>query len=127
VTDFEFKRQELGIIPITSMHFYDRYYIEVQQLSLSDEAYDYWNLVEQQQSGSTNIFQPNAIKIKGNIECISNPTEEVLGFFEVSGVRSKSLFIDESELPYPIPDIDVVRYSCESYFLNSTTIQPWFW
>ena len=127
VTDNEFNNQDLGKIPVTSMNFYDRYYIEAEQLSLSDEAYDFWSLVEKQQAGSTDLFQPNAIKIKGNISCLSNPEEEVLGFFGVSGSSTRSMFIDEAEIPYEIPDIDSVRYSCKSYFFNSTTDKPLFW
>jgi hypothetical protein len=127
VSDYEFNKQYLGKIPITAMTFYDKYYLEAEQLSLSAEAYEFWNLVEKQQSGASNLFQPNTIKVRGNISCTSNPDEEVLGFFGVSGVVSKNLYIDENEVPYAIPGIEVIPYSCKSYFFNSTTEKPTFW
>ncbi len=127
VSDNQFNKQHLGLIPVTAMHFFDRYYIEVQQLSLSEEAYDFWNLVEKQQKGATDIFQPNAIKIRGNITSVTNPNEEVLGFFGVSAVARKSLYINENEVPYALPAIDLVPFSCLDYYENPTTEKPFFW
>jgi hypothetical protein len=127
VTDNTFNNQFLGSIPVTAMHFYDRYYIDVQQLSLSEEAYNFWDLIEKQQKGATDLFQPDAIKIKGNIKSISNPNEQALGFFGVSGVASKSTYIEQSEIPYELPEIETIRYSCLNYFKNATTEKPSFW
>jgi hypothetical protein len=128
VSDKQFNKQYLGSIPITSRHFSDRYYIEVQQLSLSEEAYTFWNLVEKQQKGSTDLFQPNAIKIRGNIMSLNNPEEEVLGFFGVSGVATRSLDIKKTEVPYELPPItDQVPYSCLDVLKNPTTEKPPFW
>ena len=109
------------------MHFYDRYYIEVQQMSLSEEAYDFWSLVEKQQKGSSDIFQPNAIKIRGNIKGVTNPDEEVLGFFGVSGVATKSMYIPKSEVPVELPPIEQYPFSCLEMFKNPTTEKPFFW
>lgn len=127
VSDFEFDRLNLGTIPATSMEFYDRYYIEVEQLSLSDEAYEYWNLIQKQQEGATDIFQPNSIRIKGNMKCISNEDEEVLGFFGVSGVVSNSVFIEPSVVPFVLPPIDTIKRSCLEYYKYPTTQKPSFW
>lgn len=127
VNENVFNNQFLGRIPITPMHFYDRYHIEVQQLSLSQEAYDFWNLIGKQQKGASDLFQPNAIKIRGNIRCITDPAEEVLGFFGVSGAHSKSIFIDPQHIPYTIPEPDTIPFSCLDYFKNPTTEEPAFW
>jgi Domain of unknown function (DUF4249) len=127
VSENQFNKQFLGSIPVTTRHFYDRYYIEVEQLSLSEDAYDFWNLVQKQQTGSTNLFQPNAIKIRGNVRNISNAEEEVLGFFGVSGVAVKSLYIQQSEVPIELPELGPVQYSCLEYFQNATTEKPFFW
>jgi Domain of unknown function (DUF4249) len=127
VNEIEFNKQYLGLIPVTSMHFYDRYYIEVEQLSLSEEAYHYWSLIEKQQAGSMDLFQPNAIKIRGNIKNINNAEEEVLGFFGASGAAVKSLYIQQSEVPFELPPLAAVNYPCTQYFKNATTEKPFFW
>lgn len=122
-----FLNESIGLIPVTSMHFFDKYHLEVQQLSLSEEAYDFWDLVEKQQNGNADLFQPNAIKIRGNIYRVGDPNEEALGFFGVSGVASKSMYISEEEVPYTFGDIEIIRYSCLAYFTNATNQQPVFW
>lgn len=127
VNDNIFNRQFIGSIPVTAMHYYDRYYINIEQLSLSEEAYNFWALIEKQQKGATDIFQPNAIKIKGNIKSITDPNEKVLGFFGVSGVTSKTTFIDRTEIPVELPPIQTIPFSCLDYFKNPTTVQPSFW
>jgi hypothetical protein len=126
VSNNTFNHQGIGKIPATPMHFYEKYFIEIEQLSLSPEAYDFWRLVEKQQSGATDLFQPNAIKIKGNIECISDPNEKPLGFFGVSGVVTKGLYIDKSEIPHPLARRDTVPFACEKFFFNSVTVRPAF-
>jgi hypothetical protein len=127
VTNNTFKKQDLGKIPATAMQFFDKYYIEIEQFSLSPEGYDFWRLVAKQQSGSTDLFQPNAIKIKGNMECVTDANEKVLGFFGVSGVVAKSLFIDRSEVPHKLEPIETIPFACDKFYTNSLIVKPSFW
>ena len=127
VSESIFANQFLGSVSVTPMHFFDKFYIEVQQLSLSQEAYDFWSLVEKQQKGANDIFQPNAIKIEGNIRSVENSDVEVLGFFGVSGVATSFRYVDRSEFPFEIPPPDTVPFSCLDYFKNPTTEEPTFW
>jgi len=125
--EIDFNDQFLGSIPLTPMHFYDKYFIEIEQLSLSEEVYDFWNLVEKQQKGSTDLFQPNAFRIRGNIVCTTDPDEEALGVFSVSGSTVYSQYIDASSIPYDPGQPDTVPFSCLNYFKNPTTERPPFW
>lgn len=127
VNEIQFNKQFLGLIPATAMHFYDRYYIEVEQLSLTEEAYHFWSLVEKQQVGSTDLFQPNAIKIRGNIKNIANADDEVLGYFGASGAAAISLYIPPSEIPFELPPLESVNYPCTQFYKNATTEKPFFW
>ncbi len=122
-----FNMQYIGAIPVTAMHFFDKYHIAIEQLSLSESAYDFWRLIEKQQRGATDIFQPNMIKIRGNITSITDPNEEVLGFFGVSGIATKSFFIDRSVVPVDLPPLPIVPFSCLDYFKKPTTNRPEFW
>jgi hypothetical protein len=127
VSESVFRNQLLGSVSVTPMHFFEKFWIEVQQLSLSQEVYDFWSLVEKQQKGASDIFQPNAIKIKGNVRSVINPDEEVLGYFGVSGVTSYSTFVGRDEFPFDIAPPDIVPFSCLDYFKNPTTEEPAFW
>jgi hypothetical protein len=126
VRDVEFKKVNLGRIPITSMRFYSHYYLQVEQLSISEEVYAFWKLVNRQQTSNGNIFQPNAVKIRGNVKSVDNPEEEVLGIFSVSGVVSTNMFIERSDVPYEVEAIDTLTVDCRDY-ANSTTTKPLFW
>ena len=125
--ELDFNDQFLGSIPLSAMHFYEKYYIEVDQFSLSEEVYDFWNLVEKQQKGSTDLFQPNAFRVRGNMTCTTDPDEEVLGIFSVSAVTTYTHYIDPASIPYEPGEPELVPFSCLDYFKNPTTERPPFW
>lgn len=62
------------------------YLVEIQQLSLDEEAYEFWKLMETQEQSSGGLFDAPAFKVKGNIVNSDNPEEEVLGLFSASAV-----------------------------------------
>ena len=121
-----FNKVQIGLLPITSLNFYEKYHIEVEQLSLSEDVYEFWRLVEMQQTSGGNIFQPNAIKIRGNIKCENDPDREVLGAFSVSAVVKTSMFVYPEQIPVAIPTLKVLPSDCRN-FENATTTEPDFW
>jgi hypothetical protein len=88
-------RMPLNFITNESDRLNMKYSILVNQYSLTEQEYSYWdklkNMVEQ--VGSLYDIIPNSIP--GNIRCIENPGENVLGYFSVSAVKSKRIFIDD--------------------------------
>jgi len=123
----EFEKIDLGNIPAGTQQFYAKYYIKVEQLSLSEDAYDFWNLIEKQESGQGNLFQPNSVKVRGNIQSITDPEEEVLGLFGVSGITRKELYITPEVLPYKLPPLDTIKHDCSNSFQSVYTVKPSFW
>lgn len=126
-TENGFLRQPITIIPVDQFRFFIRYHVEVEQLSLSPQVYDFWKRLESQQQGAQNIFQPNAIKIKGNITSVTNPKEEVLGIFAVSAVVRQTRFIDQFDLGGIVSTPPVVKNDCRIPFANSSNVKPDFW
>ncbi len=129
---FTADRQYPGVVlaklPITGYRFYEKYYIEVQQLSVSEAEYEFWKLAEAQQRSAGSLFQPNSVRVRGNVKCVSDPTQQVLGVFGVSGVTTQSLFIDRSDVPLPIPPLDTIPSNCmEGLLGGGTVIKPDFW
>jgi hypothetical protein len=118
---------QIDQVPADKWYFYDRYYIEAEQLSLQEDVYEFWKLAKTQQQGNGDIFQPNVVKVRGNIRCVSDPTEEVLGVFSVSGIAKKSIFIHRNDIPKQIARIDTVRNDCRNAFFNSSAEKPPFW
>jgi hypothetical protein len=73
----------------------ERYRIEVNQYSLSEDEYSYWNDLEKITEQSGNLYDRIPSEISGNIYCSSNPDLQVLGYFSVSAKRSKVIYIDD--------------------------------
>jgi hypothetical protein len=73
----------------------EKYSILVKQYSLNEEEYAYWEKLQNtiEQVGSLYDMTPESIP--SNILCIERPEEKVLGYFSVSGVKSKRIFIKD--------------------------------
>jgi hypothetical protein len=93
-------RQPIARVPFTST---ERYYIEVEQQSLSAEAYAYWNTVAQLTQNNGGIFDATPVPLQGNIRCTNRNSEPAFGFFGASGVSVKALFVNRST-PSDLPD-----------------------
>jgi Domain of unknown function (DUF4249) len=120
-----YKEVMITRVPATSLRFINRYYIEMEQFSLSEEVHTFWRLVKALQEASGNIFQPNAVKVRGNIRAVDSD-EDVVGIFAVSGVTRKKLFLDSLAIPYRIfPDIRADE--CTIIFGGALKEKPSFW
>ena len=71
----------------------------VKQYAISQAAYDFWKLQEDQSENAGTLFDPIPAKIPGNISNPDDPGEPVLGFFEASGVSTSRIFISNEILP----------------------------
>lgn len=97
--------------PAASNRVQIRYCAEVRQMSLSPREYEFWDLMDQLEKSGGDIFDRQPFQISSNIHSISNPHEQVLGYFQVSGVSSKRVYINYND----IIDLDLkaYRYSCD--------------
>lgn len=78
-----------------------RYSILVKQYSISEETYRYYETLKSLSAAATTVFsedQPGFLQ--GNIISLTNNSEQIAGFFEVSIVSEKRIFIDYQDL-YP--------------------------
>ncbi|MBT1700260.1 DUF4249 family protein [Fulvivirgaceae bacterium PWU4] len=122
----EYKNVLLHKIPVTSVRMINLYHVEIEQLSLSTEVYNFWKLVKTLQESSGSIFQPSAVKVRGNIVTADGKSDEVLGIFAVCGITRKSVFIDRALIPYAFtPETGNVN-ACKAIFPNATD-KPAYW
>jgi len=85
-----------------------RYSLLVKQYSLSDLAYNYWKQVQEQNQGSGGIYDKQPDYISGNIYNTSDPNERVLGYFNVSSLSEKRIFVSGvRELVYPVTECTI--------------------
>lgn len=72
-----------------------RYSLLVRQYALSTGAYQYWNQLQKQSSEGGGLYESQPVRIESNIYNPSNPEERVLGYFNVSSVKEKRVFVNE--------------------------------
>ena len=125
VTNGRFNNIMVGTVPITSATFYDKYMVEIEQMSLSKKSFDFFKLIRAQKEGAASLFQPPSGEVKGNIKAIT-PSSPVVGIFWATSISSKSIFIKRSDVPFnliPIPE----RYDPCTQYPYATTQQPTNW
>jgi Domain of unknown function (DUF4249) len=69
------------------------HFIEVAQYAMSREAYQFWQLYNEQLSRTGSILDPLPAPIKGNISNAANPDDIALGYFQASGIARRKLKI----------------------------------
>lgn len=69
------------------------YYIKVYQNMLSKEAYDYFTNLQKNIESTGSIFSPVPSEMKGNLFCSTNSDIPVIGYVDVSVVKTKEVFI----------------------------------
>lgn len=72
------------------------YCITVQQKALQEQTYLYYKNKQKLLEEMGTIFSPLPSELKGNIVCLENPDEPVVGFIDVSEITLKRLFIDNN-------------------------------
>jgi hypothetical protein len=128
VMDMTFNDVFVTNITVDAWRFYQKYYIEIDQMSVSENVYQFWKLVEAQQSGAGNIFQPNVVRVKGNVTSLTDPGETVLGIFSVSALSTKGIFIDRyQDIPGVAPNNEIRTVDCRTFRSDATNEKPPFW
>jgi hypothetical protein len=74
----------------------ERYSILVNQYSISEDEYTYWEKLQNISEEVGSLYDITPSSIPGNIFCVEDPGEQVLGYFSVSAKTSKRIYIDES-------------------------------
>lgn len=114
----------------------DPYYTEVEQLSMTREAYEFWKGAEGLTKSNGGIFDSAPASLRGNITCITNPDETVFGYFGASASSLTPVIIDRSVVsPPPAPnfyppfDPAIPPPPCAPCRESSgrTAIKPRFW
>ena len=78
-----------------------KYSLLLRQYSLNQDEYNYWDKLQRLNEATGGLYDIVPMSIEGNIHCVNYPDEKVLGFFRVSSVSSKRLFIKNTLSGFP--------------------------
>lgn len=81
------------------------YYMKLNQYALSKEAYEFKEKLKKNTEQVGSIFDAQPSELKGNIHCVNNPNEVVIGYVEVSQQQTKDIYIDHDELEHWITEL----------------------
>lgn len=85
----------LNYISETSDRLEIKYSIMANQYSLSQDEYTYWEKLKRFTDDVGGLYDMIPANVPGNISCITNPEEQVLGYFSVSAKTSRRIFIKD--------------------------------
>jgi hypothetical protein len=99
------------INPKVSDRLLIEYSILVKQYSISSTEYEFWNSMKQINEKGGDIFVLQPFPVVSNVYNVNNSTERILGYFQVSAVKKKRIFIPNSEIMGM--HFQYYRYSCK--------------
>ena len=124
------KGQEIQFIaPVKTDRLTKQYSILVKQYSVSEKEFDFWSNLKKAGEAGGDIFASQPYMVISNIHNVKSAGEMVLGYFEVSAVTQKRIFINALELeqlnlPYYKTDCNQIAKSPDD-FPQPNPLTPW--
>ena len=101
-----------------------RYSLFTEQLVISQEAYNFWHHVKEQNSTNDQLYPKLPFQIRGNMYNPQNPNELILGYFMVAGSQSKRIFINRPSPPVQMSYTICTLSEAEYYNFSRITLTP---
>lgn len=88
-----YRRWPLHFVSGRTQRLHHRYSLLVRQLSLSQEAFWYWNELGKNIQSMGGLFDTQPALTPGNICNVADETERVIGYFSMAGASEKRIFV----------------------------------
>jgi hypothetical protein len=115
----------------TPFYLRGKQYVEVSQYSLTREAYQFWKLLDEQQTRTGSLFDPQPAPIEGNMYNVEDRTELALGYFSASAISRKRLIIAADTVTmFPDYEKEYIPFGpqdCRFAFPNASFYSPENW
>ncbi len=92
-------KRPINFVAKSGLQLQRRYSLLVTQYSMTERTYRFWANVQQQQTDGGSVFAPPPAPIPGNMSSTTNDRERVLGYFQVSAVTEKRIFVNRGQVP----------------------------
>jgi len=88
----------IRFIPKASFEINSTYSILAKQYALTKEAFEYLQNIKKITEQTGSLFDAQPSQLTGNIRCVSNPDEPVIGYLVASTLQQKRIFITNFEV-----------------------------
>ncbi len=126
VANGKFQNVKVGEVPINNATFHKKYMVEVEQMSLSEQTFKTFELIRNQKTNASSLFQPPSGEIIGNVRAVNN-SKPVVGIVWATAIAKKTLFLLPSDVPYPLTPIDFITLPCQDFYGNASNQPPAAW
>lgn len=90
----------LNFIPASSVKINYLYSILTRQYSLSVGKYQFLQKMKKNTESTGSVFDAQPSELVGNIHCINNPAQPVVGYIDICQVKESRTFISKNQLRY---------------------------
>lgn len=123
-------QQFLLDVPYNSV---EPYYLLVEQQAITEDAYNFWRVVDNQINKVGSVFDNTPASVPGNLVNLTNADNEILGLFSVTGLRRRVFYVLRNNIPQaPLTSVPIdydISNTCAACSETSTTtsIRPEGW
>jgi len=97
----EYKKYQLNFVTNQTQRLMYKYSMLIKQMSISEGAYNFWSNLRKNNQQSGGLYDTQPAIVEGNIHSLSDPNEKVLGYFGVSSVQTKRIFVTNVPISFP--------------------------
>jgi hypothetical protein len=107
-------------IPLSAEKVETRYSILLKQYAITQEAFEFYQNLQKNTEQLGSIFDAQPSQLSGNIHCLTDPSELVVGFITANNAQTKRIYISHSQ----IPDVTLnYPYDCELDTARNAVVQ----
>jgi hypothetical protein len=115
------------LVPLSSEKFTERYSLLVNQYALNKDAYVYYQKLKKNTEQLGSIFDAEPSQLTGNIHCVTNSDEPVIGFISAGSVSHKRIFVDPEKLPHAILETPYNSCSLDSLLFTDSYFTKFYY
>jgi len=113
-----YRNQPLNFVSGSTWKLLHRYSLLVRQYSQSEEAFWYWNELAKNVQSKGGLFDTQPALTPSNICNVGDEEEVVIGYFSISGVSEKRIFVGQ------VPGLEIYR---DPYFCSPGVFPRFLW
>jgi len=89
----KFKMLPLNFVDNQTSRLSIKYSLLVKQYSLTEKCFLFWDQVKINNFNSASLYDAQPFTVQGNLNNLTNPDQKILGYFQVSAIKTKRIFI----------------------------------